>query len=265
MKSGLVLMIEAIAAIKVLQLQVARPVKIFLSCDEESGSRTSRDLIESEASNCGSVLVFEPPLPGGVAKTARKGVATYRLTVRGVAAHAGIDPNLGVSAIAELAHQILALHRLNDLTTGTTVNVGRIVGGRSPNIVAAEANAEFEVRFSTMSHGEAVMKQIGQLRPILEQTTIELSGGLNRPPLERSPEVIALFQVARRIAAELNFELGEGATGGASDGNFTAALGIPTLDGLGIDGAGAHAEHEHIVVEDIPNRAALLVRLLTDC
>jgi len=262
MKANLVVMLEALAAIKELKLTLSRPVKILLSCDEESGSPTSRDLIEAEAAECAAALVFEPSLPGGAAKTARKGIADYQLTARGIAAHAGVDPDKGASAIAELAHQIVALHQLNDLPNGVSVNVGVTNGGTYSNVIAAEARARIDVRFRTMAQGEAVMSRIRALRPALADTSIELSGGLNRPPLERSPGVVALYEQARRLAAELDFELGEGSTGGGSDGNFTAALGIPTLDGLGVEGLGAHAAHEHIVIADLPRRAALLVRLL---
>jgi glutamate carboxypeptidase len=262
MKANLVVMREALAAIKELKLRLSRPVKILLSCDEESGSPTSRDLIEAEAAGCAAALVFEPSLPGGVAKTARKGIAGYQLTARGIAAHAGVDPDKGASAVAELAHQIVALHQLNDPPNGVSVNAGVICGGTYSNVIAAEAQAQIDVRFRTMAQGEAVMSRIRALQPALANTSIELTGGLNRPPLERSPGVVALYEQARRLAAELGFELGEGSTGGGSDGNFTAALGIPTLDGLGVEGSGAHAAHEHIVIADLPRRAALLVRLL---
>lgn len=262
MKSSLVVILEALAAIKELEIELNRPVKILLSCDEESGSPTSRDLIEAEAAECAAALVFEPSLPGGAAKTARKGIAGYQLTVRGIAAHAGVDPDKGASAIAELAHQIVALHQLNDPPNGVSVNVGVANGGTYSNVIAAEAHALIDVRFRTMAQGEAVMSRIRALQPVLANTSIELMGGLNRPPLERNPGVVALYEHARRLAAELDFELGEGSTGGGSDGNFTASLGIPTLDGLGVEGLGAHAAHEHIVIEDLPRRAALLVRLL---
>lgn len=262
MKSNLVVILEALAAIKELEIELNRPVKILLSCDEESGSPTSRDLIEAEAAECAAALVLEPSLPGGAAKTARKGIAGYQLTARGIAAHAGVDPDKGASAIAELAHQIVALHQLNDHPNGVSVNVGVTNGGTYSNVIAAEAHAHIDVRFRTMTQGEAVMSRIRALQPVLANTGIELTGGLNRPPLERSPAVVALYEQARRLAAELDFELGEGSTGGGSDGNFTAALGIPTLDGLGVEGLGAHAAHEHIVIADLPRRAALLVRLL---
>src|SRR5262249_22189417 len=172
MKASLVVMREALAAVKELKLPLSRPVKIFLSCDEESGSPTSRDLIEAEAAGCAAALVFEPSLPGGAAKTARKGIAGYQLTTRGIAPHAGVDPDKGASAIAELAHQIVLLHQLNDLPNGVSVNVGVINGGTYSNVIAAVAQAEIDVRFGTTAQGEAVMSRIRALRPVLANTSI---------------------------------------------------------------------------------------------
>lgn len=196
-------------------------------------------------------------------KTERKGIANYELIAHGVSAHAGLDPEKGVSATSELAHQLLALDQLNDLPRGISVNVGVIRGGTLPNVIAAEARAQVDVRFRTMSQAGELARRIESLQPVLKGARLEIRGGLNRPPLERTPAVMSLFAQARSIAAELGFELGEGASGGASDGNFTAAIGIPTLDGLGVEGEGAHAEHEHILVADLPRRAALLTALLT--
>jgi glutamate carboxypeptidase len=262
MKSGVALMVAALEAIGELDLQQPHPLKILLSCDEESGSSTSRDLIETEAAGCAAVLVMEPPLPGGRAKTARKGVARYELIARGVSAHAGLEPEKGTSAIVEIAQQVLALAALSDLD-GVNVNVGVIRGGTFANVVAAEARVEIDVRFRTMAQGSRVADRIASLEPILKGARLEVTGGVDRPPLERTPAVESLYSQARSIAAELGFELGEGSAGGGSDGNFTAALGIPTLDGLGVDGDGAHAEHEHILIADLPRRAALLTALLT--
>jgi len=263
MKSGLAVMLAALEAIHELGLEPQHQLKILLSCDEESGSSTSRDLIEAEAAECAAVFVLEPSLPGGGVKTERKGIANYEVIVHGVSAHAGLDPEKGVSATTELAHQLLALNQLNDLTRGISVNVGVMRGGTFSNVIAAEARAEVEVRFRTMAQGEEVSRRIESLKPVLEGARLEVRGGLNRPPLERTSAVMALFAHARSIGAELGFELGEGESGGASDGNFTAALGIPTLDGLGVEGDGAHAEHEHILVADLPRRAALITALLT--
>ena len=263
MKSGVEVMVAALEAIHALELQPWREIRMFLSCDEESGSTTSRDLITAEASDCVAVFVLEPSLPGGRVKTSRKGIATYDVITRGISAHAGLDPDKGVSAISELARQILALNALNDLKQGISVNVGVISGGTLSNVVASEARAEVDVRFRTMVQGEDISRRIESMQPAHAGAQIEIHGGINRPPLERTPAVVGLFERARSIASQLGFDLGEGASGGASDGNFTAAQGIPTLDGLGVQGDGAHAAHEHIVVADLPRRAALITALLT--
>ena len=262
MKSGIAVMVAALEAVAELDLPRPHPIEILLTCDEESGSPTSRDLIEAQAKGCAAVFVLEPPLPGGRAKTERRGVARYELIARGVSAHAGLDPERGTSAIVELAHQVLALHRLNDLD-GISVNVGVIQGGTYANVVASEARAEIDVRFRTMAQANAVADRIASLERVLDGARLEIEGGLDRPPLERTAGVAFLHARARAVAAELGFELGEGAAGGGSDGSFTAALGVPTLDGLGVDGDGAHAEHEHILVDDLPRRAALLTALVT--
>lgn len=256
-------MVAALEAIHALELQPGREIRMFLSCDEESGSTTSRDLITSEASDCVAVFVLEPSLPGGKVKTARKGIANYELIARGIPAHAGLDPEKGVSAISELARQILALNALNDGNQGISINVGVISGGTLSNVVASEARAEVDVRFRTMAQGEDISRRIESMQPVQTGAQIEIRGGVNRPPLERTAAVVALFDRARSIASHLGFDLGEGSSGGASDGNFTAAQGIPTLDGLGVEGDGAHAAHEHIVVADLPRRAALITALLT--
>lgn len=262
MKSGVAVMLAALEAIVELGLPRPHPIELLLSCDEESGSPTSRDLIEAEAAGCAAVLVLEPPLPGGRAKTERKGVARYQLIARGVSAHAGLDPERGVSAIVELAYQVLALHRLNDLT-GISVNVGVIQGGTYANVIASEARAEIDVRFRTMAQANAVADRIASLERVLEGARLEIEGGIDRPPLERTAGVGSLYARARAVAATLGFELGEGSAGGGSDGSLTAAVGVPTLDGLGVDGDGAHAEHEHILIADLPRRAALLTGLIT--
>lgn len=263
MKSGVEVMVAALEAIHALELQPWREIRMFLSCDEESGSTTSRDLITAEASDCVAVFVLEPSLPGGKVKTARKGIANYEVITRGISAHAGLDPEKGVSAISELARQILALNALNDGNEGISVNVGVISGGTLSNVVAAEARAEVDVRFRTTAQGEDLSRRIESMQPVQAGAQIEIRGGVNRPPLERTDAVAALFNRARSIASHIGFDLGEGASGGASDGNFTAAQGIPTLDGLGVEGDGAHAAHEHIVVADLPRRAALITALLT--
>lgn len=262
MKSGVACLVEAVRTITAQGLRTQQPVTILLTCDEEIGSRTSRGLVEEEAGRAAAALVLEPPLPGGVVKTGRKGIGVFSLRAVGRAAHAGLDPSKGVNAIVELAHQTLQLAALNDYERGTTVNVGVFNGGTTTNVVPAEAMAKIDVRFWTPADGDYLESAIHNLKPVLPEARLEINGGINRPPMPRSPQNVALFEHARELAGELGFELKDGVVGGGSDGNFTAALGVPTLDGLGVDGAGAHAEHEHIIVSDIPRRAALLTRLL---
>jgi glutamate carboxypeptidase len=209
------------------------------------------------------VLVMESPLPGGVLKTSRKGVGGFTLEITGRAAHAGVEPEKGVSAIQELAHQILALHKLTDMEKGTTVNVGVVQGGTVSNVVAPHAIAKIDVRSWTQAEADRLSHAILGLTPVTPGAALKVSGGWNRPPLERSATA-ALFARAQEIGRTLGLELAEGGTGGGSDGNFTGALGIPTLDGLGVPGHGAHADHEHIEIDQIAGRAALLTALLAE-
>lgn len=263
MKSGLAVAIEALAQLRHAGARPARPVRVLVTCDEEVGSTTSRPLIETLARDAAATLVLEPSLPGGAAKTARKGVGVYRLRFTGRAAHAGVDPEKGVSAVLEMAHQTLALHALAAPARGTTVSVGPVRGGTVSNVIPADAEAEVDVRFSTLDEGERVDAAIRALRPVLPGAGVAVvQGGINRPPLERTDAVVALYRTARDLARELGFDVPEGSTGGGSDGCFTAALGIPTLDGLGPQGGGAHAIDEHIVIADLPRRVALVRRLL---
>jgi len=206
--------------------------------------------------------VLEPPISGGVVKTGRKGIGVFNLRAVGRAAHAGLDPRQGVNAIVELSHQVLRLAALNDYERGVTVSVGLVNGGSALNVVPAEATAKADVRFWTPEDGDRVVNEIRGLKPFLEGAQLEITGGINRPPMPRSQKNIALYEHARTLAAEIGFDLKDAVVGGGSDGNFTAALGVPTLDGLGVDGSGAHADHEHIIVSDIPRRAALLTRLM---
>ncbi|HSS69951.1 MAG TPA: M20 family metallopeptidase [Casimicrobiaceae bacterium] len=241
---------------------VRSPVSMLWTADEEVGSATSRALIEETARACRAVLVLEPSLPGGAAKTSRKGVGEFDLVVHGVAVHAGLDPGKGASAVHELARQILALETLQDPSRGITVNAGVIAGGTRPNVIADRASATIDVRVQTMEDAERVERAIRGLQPTRASIRLEIAGGVDRPPLERSPAVVRLYQQARDVAAALGRDLGEGAAGGGSDGNFTAALGVPTLDGLGPRGDGAHAAHEHVLVEDLTWRAAFLAGLV---
>ncbi len=262
MKSGVACVIEALRAIAALKLTTAHPVTLLLTCDEEIGSKTSRHLVEEEAHNAVAALVLEPPITGGIVKTARKGIGGFTIRTVGRAAHAGLDPRNGINAIVEMAHQTLRLNELNDYERGTTINVGVINGGTTSNVIPAEATAKVDLRFWTLADGHRIEEIVKGLQPVIEGAQLEITGGINRPPMPRSAGNAALYEQARQLAAELGFELHEGSVGGGSDGNFTAALGVPTLDGLGVDGAGAHAEHEHIILADIPQRAALLTRLI---
>ena len=235
---------------------------LLLTCDEEIGSESGRPLIEASAREASYALVLEPPASGGRVKTGRKGTGIFAMQIEGRAAHAGLEPEKGASAIQELARQIERLHSLNDSKRGVNVNVGVVSGGTRSNVVAADARAEIDMRFSTLSEGKRVESDILGSQPFDKRTRIHISGGINRPPLERNEKVLSLYAHAKRIATILGFELGEAQVGGASDGNFIAAMDIPVLDGLGIDGDGAHAAHEHIKVDDIARRGALLAGLI---
>jgi glutamate carboxypeptidase len=262
MKAGLAVLTEALLLLREAGVPPRRPVLVLITCDEEVGSGSSRALIEETARGVVATLVLEPPLRGGAAKTARKGVGSYMLRVGGRAAHAGVEPERGISAIRELAAQIGRIDALAAPELGTTINFGVISGGTAGNVVPAEAAVEIDVRFATAAEGERVDAALRVLEPVLPGAVSVLEGGVNRPPLERSTGVIALYEQARALAAELGFELEEGATGGGSDGCFTAAIGIPTLDGLGVDGGGAHSTDEHILLTDLAPRVALVRRLL---
>lgn len=262
MKSGVAIAVRALNAIRSLDLQTKRPVTLLLTCDEEIGSRTSRFLVEEEARRAAAALVLEPPITGGIVKTGRKGIGVFGIRAIGRAAHAGLDPRKGINANVELSHQILRLAGMNDHERGVTVSVGVMAGGTTINVVPAEASAKVDVRFWTPEDGERIVSDIRGLKPVLAEAQLEITGGINRPPMPRSEKNIALYEHARDLAAELGFDLQDTVVGGGSDGNFTAAMGVPTLDGLGVDGAGAHADHEHIIVSDIPRRAALLTRLI---
>ncbi len=261
MQSSLALTEYALRAVRDLQLALPRPITILMTSDEEIGSHSSRKLIEEEARRSAYALVMESPLPGGALKTARKGVGGWRLSVTGRAAHAGIEPEKGVSAIEELAHQILKLHALTDMAVGTTVNVGVVEGGSVVNVVAPHARAEIDVRAWTQAEADRISAAMANLQLVTPGASLTVDGGWNRPPLEPAA-TRAIFQRAQAIGQELGIDLREGSTGGGSDGNITGALGIPTLDGLGVHGAGAHADHEHIEVDKIAERAALLTALL---
>jgi glutamate carboxypeptidase len=262
MKASIVVAAHALRATRHVEMRMPRVTTLFTT-DEEIGSGTSRTLIEQEAREADAVLVLEPSLPGGAAKTHRKGCGEFTLRVRGVSAHAGIDPRKGASAIVEIAHQIVALESLQDLERGISVNVGTVEGGTRGNVIAEHAAAIVDVRVPTMEDAARIEASIRGLKPRNSLVQVEVHGGVDRPPLERTAAVGRLYEQARAAAATLGRDLAEGGTGGGSDGNFTAALGVPTLDGLGPEGDGAHALHEHVLVRDLPWRAAFLTTLLT--
>ncbi len=262
MKAGIVQMMFALWALHETGGKLPRPVKLLLVSDEEEGSDSSRAITERLARQCAAVLVCEPSGPGGALKTARKGVGSFMLKVTGKAAHSGLDFEKGQSAILELAHQIQAVSRLTDVERGVTLNVGVIRGGTRTNVVPAEAEAEVDLRVRQKGDGARMEETVRALRPVNANCTLSIEGGINRPPLERTEQVAALFELARKIAGELGFPLQEIAVGGGSDGNFTAGIGIPTLDGLGAVGDGAHATHEHVIAAEMPRRAALLAGLI---
>jgi glutamate carboxypeptidase len=262
MKAGVVM---AVAAMKLArQVDAGRPVVLLLSGDEETGSRHSRELIEELAKECRAVFVLEPAQgPEGAYKTARKGVGQFRLEIGGVPSHSGVDFTAGHSAVRELAWQIEQISAMTDLERGTTLNVGVVGGGTQSNVVAAAAWADIDLRVKTVADAEAVARRLQALKTRDAQCTLRLTGGLNRPPMERTEGTAALFAKAKELAAELGFALEEAATGGGSDGNFTSALGVPTLDGMGAVGEGAHAENESILIDSLVPRTALLAAMIT--
>jgi len=262
MKASCVMAVEALHAQTAVSQQPQRSVTLLLTCDEEIGSPTGRALVEQEARRAAQVLVLEPPAPGGCVKTARKGVGGWTVSAHGIASHAGLHPEQGASAILELARQTERLHSLNNPRCGTSFNVGVIRGGTRPNVIAAQAEMEVDVRFDTRDEARRVEDLMAHLQPFDKRVDLATTGGINRGPLERTPEVVKLFHHAKELAAELGFELGECSVGGASDGNFAAALNVPVLDGLGVDGDGAHAAHEHILLSDLARRTTLLASLI---
>jgi glutamate carboxypeptidase len=262
MKTGIALGMLATRALLETGAVFSKRVVMLWTTDEEVGSQTSRAAIEDEARRSDAVLVLEPSLPGGVLKTSRKGCGGYEVVVRGVSAHAGIEPEKGASAVQELAHQILRINALQNPAGGTSINVVQAAGGTRSNVIPDHARAIVDVRATTAAGMTAVAEAFASLRPVDSRTTLEVRGGCDRPPLERTAAVARLFDQARAIAREMGHDLAEGSTGGGSDGNFTAALGVPTLDGLGAIGDGAHALHEHVEVDALPDRAALIAGLL---
>jgi glutamate carboxypeptidase len=263
MKSGIALMLHAIAALKAWHGELAGPVTVFLVSDEEVGSHSSRKITEALAKQSAGVLVLEPAAGlRGAVKTARKGVGEYTLRVKGVAAHAGLDPGKGHSAILELARQIAVLANLNNLRQGLSVNPGVIQGGTRTNVIAAEAAVHIDVRIRKAKQASGINRKLRSLKPFDKHCKLEMAGGINRLPMERTAGVAALYKKAQEIASQIGWKLEEAAVGGGSDGNFTAGMGIPTLDGMGGVGEGAHAVHEYVVISELPRRALLLVGMI---
>ena len=259
MKAGVVMALAAIRSLK--SLKINRPITLLLVSEEEIGSPVSRPITERLALQSSAVFVLEPA-QGLAYKTARKGVGHYEIHVTGVAAHSGVDFERGHSAIRELARLIETISNFTDPSRKLTVNCGVIAGGTRSNVVASEAHAEVDVRIAKASDAAYVERLFRRLKPTDPHCKLLITGGINRPPMERKAGTIALFKQARKLAAQLGINLHEAATGGGSDGNFTAALGIPTLDGMGAIGEGAHAAHEHILTQHLIPRTALLAALI---
>jgi glutamate carboxypeptidase len=263
MKAGIVFFLFAVRALRELDIAAGSKVLLQLNPDEEVGSEVSRALTEKNAARCKAVLVLEPGTGlTGKLKTARKGVGDFSVMVKGRASHAGVDFEAGASAILELTRQIERIAGFTELKRGITVNPGVISGGTRSNVVAAEARAEVDIRVLRLRDAPALEKKFRSLKPFDRRCTIEVTGGLNRPPMERSAGIVALFRKSQELGREIGVELEESLTGGGSDGNFTAALGIPTLDGLGAVGEGAHAANESLLVDRMADRTALLGKLL---
>src|SRR5438552_5915546 len=265
MKSGIALMLTAIDVLRATHSDLPHPITVLLVSDEEVGSDSSRHITENLAKQSAAVLVLEPSYGlNGAVKTARKGVGEYTVKVTGQAAHSGLDFEKGASAIVELAKQITKIAHMIDMQRGLTLNVGLVQGGTRVNVIPAEATAVLDVRIAKMKDAAAIDRKLRALKPFNRKCTIEINGGMNRPPMERTAGVAALYQKASEIAKRAGWKLEEAAVGGGSDGNFTAGLGIPTLDGLGGVGEGAHATHESIVISELPQRAALVTGLIEE-
>jgi glutamate carboxypeptidase len=262
MKAGIVQALFALQALRNTDARLRKRLVFLWTSDEEIGSESSRKLLESEARRSDAVFVLEPSFgPRGLLKTARRGVGEAEIIVHGRASHAGLAPQEGINAIHELAHQLTRIERWNDLRRGVTINADVIEGGTRTNVIAEQSRAVLDLRAQTNSDMRRLERRLHALRPIHRGARLEITGGFDRPPLERKMSA-TLFARAKSLAAQINLPLGECTVGGGSDGNFTAALGIPTLDGLGAVGDGAHSSHEHIFVNTMPARTVLLAALL---
>lgn len=263
MKAGVAMAFTALEMLAEAALPDRNEIVLLLNTDEEVGSPVSRSITERVARQCGAVYVLEPA-QGLACKTARKGTGNWRIDIQGIAAHAGVDFEKGASALRELARIVETVSNWTDLKRGLTVNIGIAGGGSKTNVIPAEAWAEVDVRIARRADGPRIERRFAALKPADRRCKLAISGSINRPPMERTAGTVRLYRQARALAAELGFTLNEAATGGASDGNFTSAFGIPTLDGLGAVGEGAHAQHESILIEHLAPRTALLAALLAE-
>ena len=262
MKSGSFLAFHVVRTLLAQKVPTRRPITLLLTPDEEVGSPTSRALIEREAQGSECVLIMEPAGLNGACVTARKGVGRFTLEITGIGAHSGGNFPDGASAVVELARQIVRIHGMVDLEIGITLNTAPIWGGSRPNVIPDKAGCEIDLRVPTIPDGIRMEAALLALQPFDPRCRLHVTGGMNRPPMVETPAIVALYGHAKQAAARAGFPLEKYAGGGGSDGNFTAALGIPTLDGLGCAGAGAHADHEHILWKQLAPRAAMLAELL---
>ena len=262
MKGGIVILLTVLEAIREKDIWPARSITALFTSDEEIGSLTSRSLIERLSRRSALCLCLESGMPDGSLKTWRKGVGNFQISVRGRSAHAGVAPLAGINAIEELAHQVITIQHMTDTDKGTTLNVGVFQGGIAANVVPDEAYIEVDLRIMTPSEGERITRQLHALQPMLGGTTITVKGNINRPPMPRDWRMAQTFQKAQAIASHLGLELTENGTGGASDANFVAPLGVPVLDGLGVIGEGAHSRQEFVLISSLASRAALLSAIL---
>ena len=262
MKAGSFIAFHAVRSILRQQVETKRPITLLLTPDEEVGSPTSRDVIEREAAQSAFALIPEPAGQDGAAVTARKGVGRFTMRITGIGAHSGTSFHEGASATVELAHQIIAINALVDTKRGITCNVAPVWGGTRPNVIAPDAGCEIDLRVSNAADGEEMERRLLALSGITSGCRVQVEGGMNRPPFKETPAITALYDRARAIAAGLGLAMPRQTRGGGSDGNFTAAIGVPTLDGLGCLGSGAHASHEHILWNSLEPRAALMAGLL---
>lgn len=264
MKAGIVIALTALGELAAIGRDPVASVDMLCNGDEEIGSPGSRELIESLAAESDLVLCMEPAIPGGAIKTARKGGGHYRLSVKGRAAHAGADHEKGLNAIEEMAHQILAVQQLTDYVRGTTVNVGTIEGGSRPNVVPEDCDISVDIRITSLDEADRMSKVMLGLRPHLPGARLEVVGGFGRPPMVRDELMVRTFNQVWHIASRHGLEVTEGLSGGGSDGSFAAALGVPTVDGMGADGDGGHAIHEHVLINSLPEKTVLTAAILSE-